>query len=496
MSTIRVDPDRLRKAANDIAAVAEELRAAGSQVHQAVQGAPGYDGQFGPQVASIGLEAHARSRALADRLAELSARLAAKAEAFEAVDAAALQGLASIRQELLAWVHSLGEFPLAPLLIPIDWGDDSPTLAEQLEALITRPPWLVARERPPWIPADVWARMNIAEREATLADAKVALERFWHFHKDHLTAGVLPDVLVVFAGGMNVRTEPNDQARVSGALGGNANSGRAAWNGQIRWDEEGQLWFHVSGGNTATGWVAAWQGGEADKINLVAFSLYEDGGPWTPRAETSGYGQEGGWDLYQTGSHPQFLNVRDIMRNAGAEGWQVYPEESHNLCGELAVFDAVGVPLERGFRAFAEIPKSGSSPGGSVVLADDGLTSSYHLQNTFSAFGWGARPGALSFTDAVARRELSGMFDAKEVPILNVTINAQGELVPRSSENGILHWVRLAGIHTAKEGTTQVEIYNPYTNSSEPYTLADLTGSSPQGTMVVGNPPDNNGGAP
>ena len=131
MSTIRVDPATLRKAADDIARVAEELRAAGNQVHQSTHGAPSYDGQFGSQVAFVGMEALARIRMLADRLAERSAWLAARAEAFEGVDAAALQGLASIRRELLAWVHSQEAGPLD--LLFLEDGTGGPPLGDEQE---------------------------------------------------------------------------------------------------------------------------------------------------------------------------------------------------------------------------------------------------------------------------------------------------------------------------------------------------------------------------
>jgi hypothetical protein len=142
MSTIRVDPGRLRKAADDIASVGEQLRTVGAQQYQATQGLPSYDGQFSSRVAPIGSEALARSRALSDRLAELSARLAAKAEAFDAVDAATLQGLAAIRQELLAWVHSQNAMPLADMLLPVGWED--------------RPP--------PGVPEEDWQRLTLPER--------------------------------------------------------------------------------------------------------------------------------------------------------------------------------------------------------------------------------------------------------------------------------------------------------------------------------------------
>ena len=93
MQTIRVDPSLLRNTARDIARIAQELRSAGDQALQATQHAPGYDAQFGPQVASIGTEGLARARTGADRLAEASAWLVARAEAFESADAATQQTL-------------------------------------------------------------------------------------------------------------------------------------------------------------------------------------------------------------------------------------------------------------------------------------------------------------------------------------------------------------------------------------------------------------------
>ena len=68
----------------------------------------------------------ARCRALADRLAAHSARLAAKAEAFQTVDEATLQGLASIRHELLAWIHGQRITPLADVVLPYGWNDRPP----------------------------------------------------------------------------------------------------------------------------------------------------------------------------------------------------------------------------------------------------------------------------------------------------------------------------------------------------------------------------------
>ncbi len=461
MSTIRVDPDTLRKAADEIVRISEQLRAAGNQVQQTTRGAPGYDGQFGPHVASMGSEALARVRMVADRLAERSAWLAAKAEAFEAADLAALQGLDSVRWELLAWVHGQDGGLLEGLLEDLS----APPPAPDLEGLITRPAFLVFRQRPPWISREAWNHMDREDRAEVLSEAKASLERFWRFYRDHLAAGIFPDVLVVFAGAMNIRAEPNVGAKKVDALGGIENSGRAAWDGQVRWDEEGRLWFHVSGDNVASGWVAAWQGGEKPHMNLVAHSPFEDGGPWTPQVETSGYDQKGGWDLYQSGSAPQYLNVREIMHMAGVEGWQTYPDQHHNLCGELAVYQALGMPLEEGFRAFAATgsgqrilhdPRQGTGPPELSSIFDDAGWTSGRSTPDFDAFvGKPFSPTGANIALITIDPE-TGRPEATDLAKLGAGLQAD-------------HWVDVLGVTDSS-----MTVYNPFTNRQESYNLTEM----------------------
>ena len=83
--------------------------------------------------------------------------------------------------------------------------------------------------------------------------------------------------------------------------------------------------------------------------------------------------------------------------------------------------------------------------------------------------------------------ELTRMLGDRGAPILNVTIHATGALIPRGSEDRILHWVRIIGIETADDGTTGVSIYNSYTNSRMTYSAVDLAASSLE-TVVVGTP--------
>ena len=57
MSLIRVDPANLQAKARMMGEIAEGYRGLAQQALRATQGAPSYDGQFGPAVRAIGNEA-------------------------------------------------------------------------------------------------------------------------------------------------------------------------------------------------------------------------------------------------------------------------------------------------------------------------------------------------------------------------------------------------------------------------------------------------------
>ena len=103
MTTIRVNPTELRRAALEIGQAADRFRLLADDVLRATQTAPSYDGDFGPQVRSIGMEGYARLKTEADRLSALSQQLERKAEAFEAADAQAQAGLNDVGRTLRSW---------------------------------------------------------------------------------------------------------------------------------------------------------------------------------------------------------------------------------------------------------------------------------------------------------------------------------------------------------------------------------------------------------
>jgi len=118
MSVIRVDPADLQAKARRIEEIADGYRGLAQRALQATQGAPSYDGQFGPPVRAIGNEAYVRLDRLAGRLSELSRELARIAEGFASADAAATAGLLSTRTRIEALFGSGFNGGMLSLLLP------------------------------------------------------------------------------------------------------------------------------------------------------------------------------------------------------------------------------------------------------------------------------------------------------------------------------------------------------------------------------------------
>jgi surface antigen len=92
---IRVEPSLLQGLAAKMQDVGEGVSALGSSAASAAQGAPSYDGQFGPLVWPIGSEASSRTLTFTTHLVNLSDRLGRKAFEFERADHTTINGLIS-----------------------------------------------------------------------------------------------------------------------------------------------------------------------------------------------------------------------------------------------------------------------------------------------------------------------------------------------------------------------------------------------------------------
>ncbi len=90
---IRVNPSLLKDFVTTMKGVGSDVVALGSNAASAAQGAPSYNGQFGPKVAAIGAEAMSRVNAFTFHVDNLSDRLYQKAIEFQGADTAAIERL-------------------------------------------------------------------------------------------------------------------------------------------------------------------------------------------------------------------------------------------------------------------------------------------------------------------------------------------------------------------------------------------------------------------
>jgi uncharacterized protein YukE len=130
MTRIRVDPTILHQEAEELAAAAPRLASAGDQISQTTDGAPDYEGQFGPQVSSIGAEIASQARGASGALADLAASLVAKAAAFQAADAVGVAGFETLAAQFGAPSPPAEALPWwAPFVLSADnawkWYDEN-----------------------------------------------------------------------------------------------------------------------------------------------------------------------------------------------------------------------------------------------------------------------------------------------------------------------------------------------------------------------------------
>ena len=92
---IRVDPAILRQSSGTISGVGTNVTQTGQNVLNISRSAPSYDGQFGPQVQSMGNEALSRAQGLSSQVSNQSGILQSRAQGFEAADMAGAAGFQS-----------------------------------------------------------------------------------------------------------------------------------------------------------------------------------------------------------------------------------------------------------------------------------------------------------------------------------------------------------------------------------------------------------------
>ena len=109
MTRITVDPEQLAQAAQELAETAERLQRLGDEAHAVGSSAPSYDGQFGPQVERLALEAFSALNSQSQRLGLVSDELAGLSSAFAEADQRSQSGFSSVWNLLSGWMDKAEE---------------------------------------------------------------------------------------------------------------------------------------------------------------------------------------------------------------------------------------------------------------------------------------------------------------------------------------------------------------------------------------------------
>src|SRR4030067_3230115 len=230
LAFIRLDPAELGRAADEIEHVAEEYRGLAEQAWRAAQGAPSYDGQFGPKVWAAGDEAHARLSRMAGDLTGLGQELIGIAEAFEAAEAESVLAMQALRLNAQAFMGA--------------------GLGSLLHSLY----------RPPHISQELWNMLPVEDRIAILLGLGLALD-----------APNAPDQVLFVTNPLRVRQNPglNGEIRAYAIPGS-----QVTYTGLSR-TVDGIQWYLVTykdalKGGLVIGWVSSSTSPQADRVSALS----------------------------------------------------------------------------------------------------------------------------------------------------------------------------------------------------------------------------------
>ncbi len=108
MTRIIVDPEQLAQAAQELAEAAEGLQRLADEAYAIGSSAPDYDGQFGPQVERLGLEALSALTSQSQRAGSLGDELLDISQAFAEADSQSEDGIFGLGGLIRDWLDRLG----------------------------------------------------------------------------------------------------------------------------------------------------------------------------------------------------------------------------------------------------------------------------------------------------------------------------------------------------------------------------------------------------
>jgi hypothetical protein len=366
---------------------------------------------------------------------------------------------------------------------------------------LPEPDWLTSSARPPWISAALWERLPLQERHAILREARGAWEKVIkeQISSDGTLSNSMPrelfetlrlwedfprEMWVTPTEGVYVRDMPSAYSGMKiGALEFRKND--IEWTGKIHFaQEEGRLWYQISY-ISVTGPITGWIPGKY--LAEYAASGPNDEEPLEPSRKTYGYHDgKDAWSHYLNpdSSAAQYLKLVYLFAAVGDENYQEYTDDyfnpHHNLCGELAVMEAVGISLEEGLKKFRDTVSA-------EILKDVGAgTSPDNLTAFFVELGWNSNHNEDDNSGTRLREEVSNGHSTLALVTID---NQQGQI---GANGNTAHWV---GIKAIADG--EVRIYNPFTNKIETYDWEDFRsawaqtpGNDSRYRFITGEQPD------
>ncbi len=366
---------------------------------------------------------------------------------------------------------------------------------------LPEPDWLASNARPPWISEALWERLPLQERHAILREAGGAWEKVIkeQISSDGPLSNSMPrelfetlrlwedfprDMWITPIEGIYVRSMPSAYSGTKvGTLGFRNND--IEWTGKIHFaQEEGRLWYqiyYIPNTGPTTGWVPG------KYLAEYVDSGSKGGEPREPSRETYGYHDgKDPWGHYlnSDSSAAQYLKLVYLFAAVGDLNYKDYTDDyfnpHFNLCGELAVMEAVWVSLEEGLKKFRD------SVSADILRNMSAQTSVTHLETYFEAFGWNSDHSQDDYSGTGLKEEVSNGHSTLALVTID---NQQGQV---NANGNTAHWV---GIKDIADG--EVRIYNPFTNKIETYdwenfrsAWAQTPGNNSRYLFITGEPPD------
>jgi hypothetical protein len=259
---------------------------------------------------------------------------------------------------------------------------------------------------------------------------------------------------------------------VSGIFLGVPEGKKVQWDGryQLGVDDAGKdvVYYHVSWtykGEPYWGWIPNKY--LAPEVKHWDYRIPSNG------EGTYGYGdgKDAWWKYYIGTGAAQNLDLSKLMKELGIDDYDLYAKPHFNLCGWLATMEALGIPLEEGFRILASLYPDHLKNSQAQANASE-LT---QFINEFSDNGWSAES---KYT--MGEIELSLIQDHKTIVLVALDGNNHFSTCKNDAKSG--HWIRIRSINGE-----EVTYYDSLSNNEKTVTRKEFEVAWESAQYVPGN---------